>query len=86
MDFPSREELIANKFNGDIEKVREYLEVDSLEYLTTDEMLEAMVEQDPNDFCTACFSGNYPTVINKSFTKEVYEEKVTTENDANLTL
>lgn len=86
MDFPSREELIANKFNGDIEKVREYLEVDSLEYLTTDEMLEAMVEQDPKDFCTACFSGNYPTVINKSFTKEVYEEKVTTENDANLTI
>ncbi|MGE5683306.1 MAG: amidophosphoribosyltransferase [Bacillota bacterium] len=74
MDFPSKEELIANKFDGNVDKIREYLEVDSLEYLTEDELLEAMVDQDPEDFCTACFSGAYPTEINKSFTKEVYEE------------
>jgi len=74
MDFPSKDELIANKFDGDIEKIRQYLEVDSLEYLTTDELLEAMVDQDPNDFCTACFSGNYPTEIDATFKKEVYED------------
>ena len=73
MDFPSREELIANRYKGDISKIREYLEVDSLEYLTIDEMLEAVSEADPENFCTACFSGDYPTKIDANFKKEIYE-------------
>ena len=44
MDFPSRDELIANKFDGDIEQIREYLQVDSLEYMTEDELLSAMID------------------------------------------
>ncbi len=74
MDFPSKEELIAYNMKSDIDKIREYLDVDSLEYLTIDELLDAMVEQEPEHFCTACFSGNYPTDINSSINKEVYEE------------
>lgn len=74
MDFPSKEELIANKFDGDVEKIREYLDVDSLEYLTNEELLEAMVDQDQSHFCTACFSGIYPTRVNESFNKNVYED------------
>jgi amidophosphoribosyltransferase len=74
MDFPSKEELIAYNMKSDINKIREYLDVDSLEYLTIDELLEAMVEQKPEHFCTACFSGKYPTDINRSIKKEVYEE------------
>jgi amidophosphoribosyltransferase len=73
MDFPSRNELVANRYNGDIPKIKEYLEVDSLEYLTIDEMLEAVSEADPENFCTACFSGNYPTKIDANFKKEIYE-------------
>lgn len=73
MDFPSREELIANKFSQDIEKIREHLEVDSLEYLTIDEMLEAMVDHNREDFCTACFSGEYIFNIDKKFNKEEYD-------------
>jgi amidophosphoribosyltransferase len=73
MDFPSKKELIANRYNGNIEQIREYLEVDSLEYLTIDEMLEAVSEADPENFCTACFSGNYPTQIDTTFKKEIYE-------------
>jgi amidophosphoribosyltransferase len=73
MDFPSRNELVANRYNGDILKIKEYLEVDSLEYLTIDEMLEAVSEADPENFCTACFSGNYPTKIDANFKKEIYE-------------
>ncbi|MFA7420345.1 MAG: amidophosphoribosyltransferase [Melioribacteraceae bacterium] len=73
MDFPSKDELIANKFNLDIEEMRKYLEVDSLEYLTIDEMLEAMTDHDAEDFCTACFSGKYPIPIDEYFSK--------TEND-----
>ncbi|MDH7605627.1 MAG: amidophosphoribosyltransferase, partial [Melioribacter sp.] len=69
MDFPSANELIANKFNGDIEAIRQYLEVDSLEYLTIDEMLEAMVDHSKDNFCTACFSGNYPVPVELGLTK-----------------
>jgi len=75
MDFPSKEELIANKCDRDIKKIRDYLEVDSLEYLTTDEMLEAMVDHSPDDFCTACFSGIYPVPVSSGITKEIYETK-----------
>ena len=74
MDFPSKSELIANKCNQDIEKIKGYLEVDSLEYLTIDEMLEAMVDHKPNNFCTACFSGKYPVPVSMGITKEIYED------------
>ncbi|MEW6508402.1 MAG: amidophosphoribosyltransferase [Bacteroidota bacterium] len=73
MDFPSREELIANKFNTDIDKIKDFLEVDSLEYLTIDEMLEAMIDHNKENFCTACFSGDYPVPVNNQITKEIYD-------------
>lgn len=73
LDFPSKEELIANKFNGDLEEIRKYLDVDSLEYLKLDEMLEGMVDHKPSEFCTACFSGDYPLPIKTAFDKEAYE-------------
>lgn len=73
MDFPSKNELIANKFEN-IEKIREHLDVDSLAYLTHEQMLEAMVDHTPDSFCTACFSGNYPVPIDEEFLKELYDE------------
>ncbi|MBK8946462.1 MAG: amidophosphoribosyltransferase [Ignavibacteriae bacterium] len=73
MDFPSSEELIANRFNGDIKKIENYLGVDSLSYMTLDQMLEAMVDHTPDNFCTACFSGNYPVPVNTNFEKSAYE-------------
>ncbi len=73
MDFPSKEELIAHKYNGDIKKIRDYLEVDSLEYLSEFELLGAMTDHSPEDFCTACFSGNYPVPVPSGITKDIYE-------------
>lgn len=73
MDFPSKDELIANKFESEIEEIRKYLDVESLEYLSINEMLEAMVEHSPDDFCTACFSGDYPVEVNLKMTKDIYE-------------
>ncbi len=73
MDFPSKNELIANRLNGDIKEIEKYLEVDSLEYLTIDEMLLAVSEAHPDNFCTACFSGRYPTKVDSSYKKEMYE-------------
>lgn len=73
MDFPSKDELIAHRLNGNIAEIKEYLEVDSLEYLTIDEMLEAVSEAGKENFCTACFSGQYPTSVDLNFKKEMYE-------------
>jgi amidophosphoribosyltransferase len=73
MDFPSKEELIANRFETN-EKIRNELGVDSLEYMTIEEMLESMIDHAPDNFCTACFSGNYPTKIDQSFNKEEYDD------------
>ncbi len=74
MDFPSAAELIANVSDGDIEKIREELGVDSLGYLSL-EQLEASVPRDRGqDYCTACFSGRYPTAIEENGSKN--------ENDA----
>jgi glutamine phosphoribosylpyrophosphate amidotransferase len=49
------------------------LEVDSIEYLTIPEMLDAIIDHDKNDFCTACFSGKYPVQITNEFSKTKYD-------------
>jgi amidophosphoribosyltransferase len=69
MDFPSSEELIANVSGGDIDKIRDELGVDSLGYLSL-EGLEASVPRDRGqEYCTACFSGAYPTAIEQNGSK-----------------
>ncbi|PIS27986.1 MAG: amidophosphoribosyltransferase [Candidatus Marinimicrobia bacterium CG08_land_8_20_14_0_20_45_22] len=56
MDFPSQNELIANQKS--IEDIRDYLEVESLEFISVDGLLDSMSL--PRDhFCTACFTGKY---------------------------
>jgi amidophosphoribosyltransferase len=73
MDFPSSGELIANVSDGDIEKIREELGVDSLGYLSL-EHLEASVPRDRGqDYCTACFSGRYPTAIEQNGSKNEHD-------------
>lgn len=57
IDFPSREELIANKMP--MKKIREFLGVDSLGYLSLKGMLDSV--KCPNEkYCVACFTGQYP--------------------------
>lgn len=74
MDFPSKEELIANRMDKDVEKISKYLGVDSLEYMSIEELLGAMVDHEEDEFCTACFSGIYPTSIDKFFSKEEFDK------------
>lgn len=63
IDLPSRKELIAA--NHSVEEIRQYLGVDSLEYITLDEMIEATGNQ--TSWCHACFSGDYPTPSQLTF-------------------
>jgi amidophosphoribosyltransferase len=69
MDFPSKEELIANRFGGEIERIREDLGVDSLVYLSLEKLLEAASASEKRQYCTACFSGVYPIPIDTEATK-----------------
>jgi len=70
IDFPTKKELIAN--NRSIEWIRDYIGLDSLHYLSLDGMLDAM-ELPREDFCTACFTGKYPTKLPAKITKSMLE-------------
>lgn len=56
IDTPSQDELIAN--NKSLEAIRDYLGADSVRYLEIEELKEAVGK--PQDYCYACFSGEYP--------------------------
>ena len=60
IDMPTRSELIASAKS--IGEIRKYLGVDSLGYLSLEGML-SMNSLPDTSFCTACFSGRYPTEI-----------------------
>ena len=71
MDFPSREELAANK-HGSVEAIAEWLGVDSLGYLSVEGMLSAVEEaHDSRErYCHACFSGEYRVPVETGVVKE----------------
>ncbi len=71
IDFPTKKELIAA--NHTIEEIREFIGVDSLKYLSLDGMLNSMMLP-RGEFCTACFTGNYPTTICKPPSKKALEK------------
>ena len=54
-----------------MEEIRAYLGVDSLAYLTLENMLDCVRSQD--DYCTACFTGEYRIPIDDTFEKNVFE-------------
>jgi len=72
IDFPTKKELIAA--NNSAEKIRNFMQLDSLCYLSLKGMLNAMLLP-ACEFCTACFSGDYPTKIPKKFSKKILEKK-----------
>ncbi len=59
IDMPTSDDLIASSM--EISSIREYLEVDSLGYLSIEGMLSIM--PDPENFCCGCFNGKYPVKV-----------------------
>jgi amidophosphoribosyltransferase len=57
VDTPSKSELIAATHS--VEEIREFIEADSLAYLSLPGLLEA-VSPDGGSYCTSCYTGNYP--------------------------
>ncbi len=60
IDMPTKEELIAAA--KPVEDIRTYLEVDSVGYLSRDGLL-SVVPSPRENFCSACFDGDYPTPL-----------------------
>ncbi len=71
MDFPTQEELIASKKT--VEEIASFLGVDSLSYLSLEKMLAAMPHSNGQEYCTACFSGNYPIPVDETQSKKRHE-------------
>ncbi|TFU06265.1 amidophosphoribosyltransferase [Polymorphobacter arshaanensis] len=63
VDTPERSKLLAA--NMDVERMREYIKVDSLAFLSIDGLYRALGEDlrldDAPQYCDACFTGDYPT-------------------------
>jgi len=70
MDTGSRGELLAA--NLTVDEIREYLDVDSLAYLTIDRLM-ASTGAVGAGFCDACLSGEYPVEIPANLSKSLLE-------------
>ena len=68
MDFPSREELIANHYENE-EEVGKAIAVDSLHYLSLQKLKESVPDDKGVGYCDACFTGNYPIEIDENSNK-----------------
>uniref|UniRef100_Q3AT77 Amidophosphoribosyltransferase n=1 Tax=Chlorobium chlorochromatii (strain CaD3) TaxID=340177 RepID=Q3AT77_CHLCH len=68
MDFPSKRQLLTHLFETneageqEIDKIRDYIGVDSLKYLSMEGLLNSVpkFEGETCSYCTACFTGVYP--------------------------
>ena len=72
IDFPSPHELAANVMG--VEGIRKFLGLDSLHYLSLERMLSSM-PQDGKNFCTACFTGDYPIKSEEKVDKFILERR-----------
>ncbi len=61
VDTPSKKQLIAA--NKSVEEIREYIKADSLAYLSLEGLRKAAGEGEQPSYCTACYTGKYPTNI-----------------------
>ncbi|MDR0401502.1 MAG: amidophosphoribosyltransferase [Endomicrobium sp.] len=67
IDTPNKNKLIAA--NNSIKNIKKYLNINSLTFLTLENLIKACSFDykkniwNDNDFCTACFTGKYPTKI-----------------------
>jgi amidophosphoribosyltransferase len=76
MDFPTKRQLLTHMFDSldneaeEIEKIREYIGVDSLKYLSMQGLMNSVpsFEDETCSYCTACFNGDYPIQVNDATT------------------
>ena len=71
IDFPTRKELMAA--NNTLEAIRQFLGADSLGYLSLGGMIQATGLPE-NEFCTACYTGHYPSLVESEHDKLAMEQ------------
>jgi len=74
MDFPSPDELFANR-RASLDEMQAWLGVDSLAYLSVDGLMNAVkkANQGSYGYCNACFTANYPVPVEMGVTKDENE-------------
>ncbi len=60
VDTPTERELIAA--NNTIKEIEEYVEADSLGYLSLESLQESL-QDSQHHFCYSCYTGRYPTLV-----------------------
>lgn len=70
IDFPDPSQLIAT--NRSVDEIAEYLDVDSLHFLSLEGMLSCVSLPDDH-YCTACYSGNYRIDVSRPMHKLDFE-------------
>ncbi len=61
VDTPSKRELIAA--NQSVAEIERFIEADSLAYLSLDGLKHACDGGEGNQYCVACYTGQYPTPV-----------------------
>lgn len=61
IDFSSKEHLIAANYS--IEEIRESIQADSLGFLSVENLLKTPIGTAKENYCTGCFTGNYPMQV-----------------------
>ncbi len=64
VDMPTKSELVGA--TKSIKEIGEFLEVDSIGYLSTEGLL-SVVPPPKKNFCIACFNGKYPITISENY-------------------
>jgi amidophosphoribosyltransferase len=72
IDFPDRSKLMAANYA--IDDIRQYLNADSLHYLSAKGLVRA-TGLPKDSFCMACFSGEYPVPYNPTLDKQIMERR-----------
>jgi len=72
IDFPDRSKLMAANYS--LEAIREYLNADSLHYLSQEGLVQA-TGLPAQSFCMACYDGNYPVAYDPSLSKHSIERR-----------
>ena len=60
VDTPTQKELIG--WNHSLEEIRQYIGADSIAYLSLEGMRKSVGDSE-GEFCTACYTGQYPTKL-----------------------
>ena len=75
VDTPTRKELIGA--NQSVDDIREFIGADTLGFLNLKGLLDACGDPSDSHFCTACYTGEYPTAISdKAKTKTEREREI----------